>query len=989
MKFQSPSDLYRNKKIYAAIMLMAVLMAGCIADKQNVASPEIKTETTLVYRTRNKTIPSMATWGMSRYHIDKAVEHSSFTHLVTLRNLGSQHDVTADSTVEKTRKLAEYAASKGLYLIGDLDVRLAPETYLKKYPNDQQGRLMFQDIKIAGQKSAEVNFNRPVFSDHYQRPYLGVSGKFVEAYAYNLGPNGLIDPASLIKITEFCKVEKEDRDELKLSISKLPANRSYATVISQFTYRYHDVFAPGLEEFQVELINKYRGVPLGGAHNDEFGFPQMFNESNIKNEFWYTHNRAQAYATETGGRNLVDDLLLMRNGIEGKEAERLKAINVFMEMALLRMGKLETLFYNTVKDVFGSEAVVGVHSTWFPYPDRREYMKNGLDWWLAKRDFAQTDEVVPFGIRTALSKKWNSPVWYNMYYRYFQPEGFSEAKDYEWELYRSALGGGRVNNLPVIIEANGILASEYVQGENKVQLLDYIKPSPLNSPVAVIFGYHSAVNWASENYEDVGMALVDSLWSKGVATDLIPSYEIDLGNVVVDEEGYIRYGSQQYRAVVLHKPDMEKSTTSAFFKNAQLKKTKVYRLGEWKRDYDGHLLQGRQHIPAAMVHYENAELLTRDLISLLKKEGVNFNTPTVQIMEGFGHSSIVPAAAGHAWLLDGTLVQAAGEHSGAGDPIQSKMKIGEQEVVFDAVGIAAIRLDKKGEVEAIAAGDLKHVKCGSFELNLPHRLNVALWKNERGQWEGVVQGGNSSVPASLLKLTSNWTILKTPAPFSGGDFKKPVVIDLKKGANAAGNYAQNISTVKDIDNNEYKVADFGGKLWFVDNLRVSRYTDGTPIMELGTEKEQSVIHREAGMSWYKNDSAAYSQYGRLYNWKTATLDNICPEGWRVPNNKDWTELMNILSKSDQYSSATFFSEPAGYRHPYGSFFFNGDFGVWWSASGANSRLVYKKKPDELWFYANERNDQHPFFYSIRCVKCEQDTNSTTSPVENEQSSPGR
>ncbi|MBU1822902.1 MAG: hypothetical protein KKG00_15550, partial [Bacteroidetes bacterium] len=378
-------------KFYTGALITAGLL-GCAGSRQELKKSEIKTETILSYRNRHQIIPSMATWGMEDRHIEKAVEYSSFTHLVTLRNLGMRFDVTADSTVALIRKYAESAAGKGLSLIGDLDVRLAPETYLKKYPHDQQSRLIFQDISLAGQKSAKVHFQRPVFSDHYQRPYRGISGKFVEAYAYNLGINGLIDPASLVKISANCRVEKETLDEVSLSIGPLPANRSHATVISQFTYRYHDVFAPALEEFQVELINKYRGIPLGGAHNDEFGFPQMFNASSIRNEFWYSRHREAAYAQATGGRNLVEDLLLMRNGMEGKEAERRKAINVFMELTVLRMGHLESLFYDTVKDVFGPQSVVGVHSTWFPYPDRREYMKNGLDWWLAKRDFAQTDE---------------------------------------------------------------------------------------------------------------------------------------------------------------------------------------------------------------------------------------------------------------------------------------------------------------------------------------------------------------------------------------------------------------------------------------------------------------------------------------------------------------------------------------------------------------------------------------------------------------------
>src|SRR5690606_30461259 len=105
-----------------------------------------------------------------------------------------------------------------------------------------------------------------------------------------------------------------------------------------------------------------------------------------------------------------------------------------------------------------------------------------------KRDWAQTDEVVPFGIRTALAKKWNSPVWFNMYYRYGRPQGSEHADDYEEELWSSALAGGRVTNLPHIGH-KAVLASNFVRAETRVHLLNYIDPAPLNCPVAVVFGH--------------------------------------------------------------------------------------------------------------------------------------------------------------------------------------------------------------------------------------------------------------------------------------------------------------------------------------------------------------------------------------------------------------------------------------------------------------------------------------------------------------------
>ncbi|MGL1903049.1 MAG: hypothetical protein OCC49_12995 [Fibrobacterales bacterium] len=43
----------------------------------------------------------------------------------------------------------------------------------------------------------------------------------------------------------------------------------------------------------------------------------------------------------------------------------------------------------------------------------------------------------------------------------------------------------------------------------------------------------------------------------------------------------------------------------------------------------------------------------------------------------------------------------------------------------------------------------------------------------------------------------------------------------------------------------------------------------------------------------------YDKYGVLYNWKAAN-DNVCPLGWRLPTNEDWTKLLEGVN--DMYPS---------------------------------------------------------------------------------------
>lgn len=70
-------------------------------------------------------------------------------------------------------------------------------------------------------------------------------------------------------------------------------------------------------------------------------------------------------------------------------------------------------------------------------------------------------------------------------------------------------------------------------------------------------------------------------------------------------------------------------------------------------------------------------------------------------------ASMAPERRGTCRLLDGTAIQAAGELNVTGDPIAAHLSVQGHSVKFDAVGIAAIRLDDRGDVEALACGGLK------------------------------------------------------------------------------------------------------------------------------------------------------------------------------------------------------------------------------------------------------------------------------------------
>jgi hypothetical protein len=517
-------------------------------------------------------------------------------------------------------------------------------------------------------------------------------------------------------------------------------------------------------EFQREIIRQYADVPLAGVFKDEWGFPPCFDGSPAKDQFWYSRFRAQAYAEIAGGRDLISDCLLMFKGIKGSEKERQKAINCFMEMSWQRNGALEDDYYRAVKEFFGRDAAVTTHPTWWPYPDLREHMKNGLDWWVATRDWAQTDEFTPFAVRTALAKKWGSPVWYNMFYS-------TARKDYEQAVWSSALAGGRINYHPIYpSERKGIenslelLRGELMLAESRVRLLNFISKSPLDCPVVVIFGHACTMNWTGSAYDDAGMELANALWKQGIPTDLIPSSEIENQNLKVDEEGWIWYGQQKYSAVILYHPEFEKPSTASFFNRAAKGKTRLFRIGDWTRDFEANDFDGNSALPEMVVPAGNEQLLAQ-IKNILKQKTIELQTPATEgAEEKFGHPFVAPPTSGFCRLIDGTFIQIAAKNCVSGDPILFRKKIQGQTVSFDAVGVCAVRIGNNGEVEAIAAGGLKSFRSGDLKIEPGERLDLALWKNEKGEWEGAVQGWEKEIPDSLLKITGHWRKIGLPSP---------------------------------------------------------------------------------------------------------------------------------------------------------------------------------------------------------------------------------
>ncbi len=102
-------------------------------------------------------------------------------------------------------------------------------------------------------------------------------------------------------------------------------------------------------------------------------------------------------------------------------------------------------------------------------------------------------------------------------------------------------------------------------------------------------------------------------------------------------------------------------------------------------------------------------------------------------------------------------------------------------------------------------------------------------------------------------------------------------------------------TVMDIDSNIYETVKIGDQWWMAENLNVTKFNDGTPIMEITTSENDSI--------WSKNTLPAYclidKRYGRLYNWQAVSdQKNIAPKGWHIPTDEEWKQLEKHIGISE-------------------------------------------------------------------------------------------
>lgn len=198
--------------------------------------------------------------------------------------------------------------------------------------------------------------------------------------------------------------------------------------------------------------------------------------------------------------------------------------------------------------------------------------------------------------------------------------------------------------------------------------------------------------------------------------------------------------------------------------------------------------------------------------------------------------------------------------------------------------------------------------------------------------------------------------------------------------------------VIDSDGNVYNIVKIGTQIWMAEDLRTTKYNEGTEIKYIASNSVWENTKAPA-FSWYNNDPSKYKEpYGAYYNWYVVNTGALCPTGWHVPSLDEWKTLSNYLggyevsggklkeegtlywdSPNSGATNETGFSGIAGGSRDYtGTFFGMGIFAFYWSTNESkdyfDNEIAWGFQLHYADAYSGSAGMSKNFGHNVRCIK---------------------
>lgn len=195
-----------------------------------------------------------------------------------------------------------------------------------------------------------------------------------------------------------------------------------------------------------------------------------------------------------------------------------------------------------------------------------------------------------------------------------------------------------------------------------------------------------------------------------------------------------------------------------------------------------------------------------------------------------------------------------------------------------------------------------------------------------------------------------------------------------------------IKKLTDIEGNVYKTVTIDTIVWMAENLKTTKFNDGSMIPHVTDPDEWAGLNSPAYCYYGNEDYYNKNIYGGLYNWYAVNSGKLCPTGWHISTDAEWNSLTEFLGGESvagsklkdtvivwesPYEDATnevgFAALPAGGRDLEGYFYDRGFSGLWWTSEQFySSSAIYRMIHYDASLQRNFINKSSGM--SVRCVK---------------------
>ncbi|MBU6219730.1 MAG: hypothetical protein KGQ50_03685 [Bacteroidetes bacterium] len=190
--------------------------------------------------------------------------------------------------------------------------------------------------------------------------------------------------------------------------------------------------------------------------------------------------------------------------------------------------------------------------------------------------------------------------------------------------------------------------------------------------------------------------------------------------------------------------------------------------------------------------------------------------------------------------------------------------------------------------------------------------------------------------------------------------------------------------VLDTIGNQYTTITINGKEWFKENLKTTKYANGTDISNVTDNGSWNNLSTGA-WAYYDNNITNDPIYGKLYNWYAVSdVRGLCPTGWHVATDADWTSLTanfgmdaaagNELKSTISWTTPNLNSNTSGFGAAPGGGRGGGLFGditnkgFWWTSTLFDSSNSYARRLEYNLDTVVRYYESNKSGFSVRCVK---------------------